>query len=246
MNDILVKQPLMHHLLELRKRLIWTALVFAVTTTIAYYFSEPLYGFLTKPLASAGSQRLIYTGLTEAFMTYLKIALFAGGALTVPFILLQVWLFIAPGLYGTERRAIAPFFFFAPVLFGAGAALAYGVVIPLAWQFFLSFQHTDPVNGLPIMLEARVGEYLSLTTTLMMAFGFAFQLPIILGVLGRLGIVKATQLARFRKWAVVFILIVAAILTPPDILSQSSLAIPLYALYEISILLVRYQQRKSA
>lgn len=240
-----MQQPLLVHLFELRNRLLWVVGMFAFTTAIAYVYAADIYGFLTQPLAhlhSTTQRRLIYTGLTEAFTTYLRVALFAGGLASVPMMLWQTWRFIAPGLYPAERRAVLPFFIAAPLLFIAGAALAFYGVIPLAWDFFLSFETQQPSNGLPIVLEARVAEYLSLTMTLIFAFGLAFQLPIVLGLLGRLGVVQAAQLAAFRKWAVVIILIIAAILTPPDILSQTALAIPLYCLYEMSIWLVRVQK----
>ena len=243
-------QPLMAHLIELRRRLIYSIAMFIVATGACYFFAEHIYAYLTQPLAEqkgnmgAATHRLIYTGLTEAFTTYLKVALFSGAVLTVPFIMLQVWLFMAPGLYGHERRSILPYFIMAPLLFLFGAALSFYGVIPMAWRFFLSFETPQPDIGMPIVLEARVAEYLSLTTTLIFAFGMAFQLPIVLGLLGRLGIIRSAMLARFRKWALVLVLIVAAILTPPDVLSQIALAIPLYCLYEISIILVRVQERK--
>lgn len=247
MTDILPAQPLMAHLIELRKRLMYVAFAFIIATSVCYFFAEDIYALLTQPLADqkgAGTHRLIYTGLTEAFMTYLKVALFSGGLLTVPVIMLQIWLFMAPGLYKNERLAILPYFIVAPLLFAMGAALSFFFVIPIAWEFFLSFETPNPSVGMPIILEARVAEYLSLTTTLIFAFGLAFQLPVILGLLGRMNVVKSIQLKRFRKWALVFVLIVAAILTPPDVISQSALAIPLYCLYEMSIILVRLQERK--
>src|SRR5690606_10524944 len=234
-------QPLMTHLIELRNRLLWVCGVFAVATLACYFYAAGIYGFLTDPLARINTvmpRRMIYTGLTEAFTTYLKVALFAGFFATVPFILWQIWRFVAPGLYGHERRAILPFFVMAPVLFVAGAALAYFFVMPMAWRFFLSFETPQPSNGLPIVLEARVGEYLTLCMTLIMAFGLAFQLPVILGVLGRLGLVTAQALAKWRKWALLVIVVVAAVLTPPDVVSQIALAIPLYCLYEMPLVLV--------
>ncbi len=239
-------QPLISHLIELKRRVIWSVVVFFIAACVCYGFSSEIYAFLTEPLAQgvAGeSRRLIYTSLTEAFSTYLKVAMFGGIILTVPFIMVQIWLFMAPGLYPHERKAILPFFLAAPVLFVMGACVSFFAFIPAAWKFFLSFETPQPANGLPIVLEARVAEYLNLTTTFILAFGFAFQLPIVLGLLGRLGIVQAKALARFRKWALVIILTIAALLTPPDVISQSALAIPLYCLYEISVWLVRWMQR---
>lgn len=248
-DPVMPSQPLMAHLIELRKRLIYSIFMFIIASGVCYFFAENIYAYLTQPLADqkghmgAATQRLIYTGLTEAFTTYLKVALFSGAVLTVPFIMLQIWLFMAPGLYPHERRSILPYFIVAPILFVFGAALSFYGVIPMAWRFFLSFEAPQPNVGMPIILEARVAEYLSLTTTLIFAFGMAFQLPVVLGLLGRLGAVKAVMLARFRKWAFVLVLIMAAVLTPPDVLSQLSLAIPLYCLYEMSIILVRSQER---
>lgn len=242
-------QPLMAHLIELRRRLLHSAIVFLLATGACYFFAANIYGFLTQPLAAAhnggGAHRLIYTNLTEAFVTYLKVALFAGGVLTVPFILWQIWSFMAPGLYPAERKAVLPFFLCAPILFVLGGLLAFYGVIPAAWDFFVSFE-TPPQagNSLPIVLEARVADYLSLTTTMIFAFGLAFQLPIVLGLLGKLGVVKARTLARGRKWAVVAILVFAAVITPtPDMVSQTALAIPLYFLFEMSIWLVRYLEK---
>jgi sec-independent protein translocase protein TatC len=243
MTETTATQPLITHLIELRKRLIWSVAVFFIAACVCYYFAQDIYGFLTNPLAHINSttpRRLIYTGLTEAFATYMRVAMFAGGFITVPFILWQIWLFVGPGLYPNERKNILPFFIAAPVLFFLGALCAYYGMIPAAWRFFLSFESPQPANGLPIILEARVAEYLSLTMMLIFAFGLAFQLPIVLGLLGKFGVITGRQLAKFRKWAVVIILAVSAFITPPDVLSQCALAIPLYCLYEISIWLVKW------
>lgn len=239
-------QPLIDHLIELKRRVIWSVVVFFIAACVCYAFSTEIYAFLTQPLqqgAAGGSRRLIYTGLTEAFSTYIKVAMFGGIVLTVPFIMVQIWLFMSPGLFPNERKAVLPFFIAAPFLFVMGACVSFFAFIPAAWKFFLSFETPAPANGLPIILEARVADYLSLTTTFILAFGLAFQLPIVLGLLGRLDIIQAKALARFRKWALVIILSIAAILTPPDVISQASLAIPLYCLYEISVWLVTWMQR---
>jgi sec-independent protein translocase protein TatC len=246
--------PLLSHLLELRRRLLWCVLFFMAAIGVCYYFAAPIYGFLVQPLSDAmgqngatdnlGGRRLIYTGLAEAFVTYLKIAFFAGGLLTIPVLLWQIWGFVTPALFPHEKNGLWPFFVATPVLFVAGAASAYFGIIPVAWQFFLSFENPAPVNGLPLVLEARVGEYLSLTMTMIVAFGLAYQLPVVLALLARAGLVHAAQLKALRKYALVVILIVAAILTPPDVISQTGLAVPLYALYEISIFIVALMEKK--
>lgn len=236
-------QPFNEHLIELRQRLLWVFGAMIVGTAVCFAFVEPIYSFLVQPLANAmeasDSQRLIYTGLTEAFFTYLKVAFFAGIFLTFPILLLQIWGFIAPGLYDTEKKAFLPFIVATPVLFFAGGAVVYYVVLPMAWPFFLSFQTTGAETALPIQLEARVSEYLDLIMTLIFAFGLCFQLPVALTLMGKAGIITADWLASKRKYALIITFIVAAFITPPDVISQILLAVPILGLYELSILLIR-------
>ena len=245
MSDAVDKtaQSFSEHLIELRHRLMWVFGAMIVGTALCFAFVEPIYGFLVQPLADAmdgeGSQRLIYTGLTEAFFTYLKVAFFAGIFLTFPILLLQIWGFIAPGLYKNEKKAFLPFLIATPVLFFAGGAVVYYVVLPMAWPFFLSFQTTAGETTLPIQLEARVSEYLDLIMTLIFAFGLCFQLPVALTLMGKAGIITAEWLASKRKYALILTFIVAAFITPPDVISQILLAVPILGLYELSILLIR-------
>ncbi|MBX2833556.1 MAG: twin-arginine translocase subunit TatC [Micavibrio sp.] len=238
--------PFLSHVVELRKRLIWVFLIMALGTAGCFVFVEEIYSFLVYPLAGAmgegDSHRLIYTGLTEAFFTYLKVAFFAGIFLTFPVLLLQIWLFIAPGLYKNEKGAFLPFLIATPILFFLGGVMVYEVVLPLALPFFLSFQTSGTETALPIQLEARVSEYLDLIMTLIFAFGLCFQLPVLLTLLGKVGIIRAEHLSRFRKYAVIIVFALAAFLTPPDVVSQVALAVPLLGLYELSILLIRYVQ----
>lgn len=238
----MVSQDFITHLIELRRRLIYAFIAMLGGTIAAYIFVEPIYGFLVAPLEQAmgpdSTQRLIYTGLSEAFFTYIKVAFFAGIFITFPVLATQIYAFIAPGLYRHEKRAFLPFLIATPVLFFAGGAVVYYGVIPLAWPFFLSFQSGGAETGLPIQLEPRVSEYLDLIMILIFAFGLCFQLPVLLSLLGKCGLVHADGLKRGRKYAVIAVFTVAAFLTPPDIISQVALALPILALYELSILLV--------
>lgn len=240
--------PITSHWAELRSRLLYALSAMIVAMALCYVYVEDIYGFLVQPLADAiadqgGSQRLIYTGLSEAFFTYIRVALFAGLFLTFPVVLFQIWKFIAPGLYKHEKLVFSGFLIATPILFFTGAACVYYFVMPQVWPFFLSFQSSASETTLAIELETRVSEYLDLIMTLLFAFGLSFQMPVILGLLGRAGLVHHQTLSHGRKYAVLIVFIVAAFLTPPDIISQIMLAIPLLALYELSILLVRYVRK---
>ncbi|MCC2664015.1 MAG: tatC [Geminicoccaceae bacterium] len=242
--------PLLDHLIELRNRLIYACAAIFAGFALCYLFADHIYDFLVQPLADIyrgeTGRRMIYTGLTEAFFTYLKVAFWAGAFLTFPIVAAQLWLFIAPGLYRNEKQAFLPFLVATPILFFMGGAIAYYVVFPLAWRFFVSFESAGGPESLPIELEARVGEYLSLVMKMIFAFGLSFQLPVALTLMGRVGLVSSEGLARNRKFAIVGVFTVAAIITPPDVISQVTLAIPILILYEISILMVRFVERRRA
>ena len=242
--------PLLDHLIELRNRLMYACAAIFAGFVLCYLFADHIYACLVQPLADIyqgqTGRRMIYTGLTEAFFTYLKVAFWAGAFLTFPIVAAQLWLFIAPGLYRNEKQAFLPFLVATPILFFMGGAIAYYVVFPLAWRFFVSFETAGGPQSLPIELEARVGEYLSLVMKLIFAFGLSFQLPVALTLMGRVGLIGSEGLSRNRKFAIVGVFTVAAIITPPDIISQVTLAIPILILYEISIIAVRIVERRRA
>ena len=241
--------PLLAHLTELRTRLLWSMVAFIACFAVCYFFSRNIYSFLAQPLADilitqGANRRLIYTALYEAFFTYLKVAFFGAAFLSFPFVATQIYMFVAPGLYRSEKRAFLPFLLATPVLFVGGAALAYYFVFPAAWKFFLSFESIDGGGGLPVQLEAKVSEYLGLVMKLIFAFGLAFQLPVLLTLLARVGIITVAQMKKYRRYAYVGMFIIAAVITPPDVITMTGLAVPLIVLYEISILMAGWVQPK--
>lgn len=235
--------PLLDHLIELRARLMRCVLALALSFAACFFFADEIFGFLVRPLTSAfpaGEGKLIYTKLYEAFFVELKVSLFAAFFISFPIIANQLWAFVAPGLYAREKRAFLPFLVATPVLFTAGAALAYYVVMPTAFRFFLNFEGTR--GGLKLEALPGTGDYLSLVMQFILAFGISFLLPVLLLLLNRAGIVTRAQLAAARRYVVVAVFIVAAVVTPPDIISQLMLAIPLMALFESALLIMRFTE----
>ena len=242
------KAPLMDHLIELRSRLIKAVLAFAVTFALCFVFAKDIYNVLVWPfvwVAGAEHSKFIYTALLEYFITQLKLAMFGAAFLSFPVVAGQIYMFVAPGLYKHERKAFLPYLIATPFFFVLGAMVVYFLVFPMLVRFSLHMQQTGGAGDASIELMPKVGEYLSLMMSLVLAFGVAFQLPVVLTLLGRIGLITSDQLKSKRKYAIVGAFILAAVLTPPDVLSQMSLAGPLILLYEGSIWSVRMVERKA-
>jgi sec-independent protein translocase protein TatC len=236
------RAPLLDHLVELRRRLLislaWLALAFGA----CLYFARPIFAFLVQPLLRAGQNRIIYTDVFEAFFVDVKVAFFAAIMVAFPMLATQLWKFVAPGLYRNEKKALLPFLLMTPLLFGLGAALAYYVAMPIALTFLLGFEGN--VGGVEQEALPGVGNYLSFVTKFMFGFGVAFLTPVLLMLLERAGIVTRAQLISGRRYAIVIAFVIAAVLTPPDIISQLLLAIPLVLLYELALVAIWFTERK--
>ncbi|MCB1444014.1 MAG: twin-arginine translocase subunit TatC [Methyloceanibacter sp.] len=243
------KAPLIEHLVELRRRLLWALAATFVAFLVCFWFAKPIYNLLLWPYQVAAGVdapiELIYTAPQEFFFTQVKLALFGAIFIAFPVIASQLYMFVAPGLYRSERKAFLPFLIATPILFLMGAALVYFVAMPLAMRFFLSMQETGD-SGVQILLTAKVSEYLSLIMMLIIGFGICFQLPVLLTLLARAGLIGSETLKHYRRHAILGVFLAAAILTPPDPISQVALALPTLLLYEVSIFAVRMVEKKRA
>jgi sec-independent protein translocase protein TatC len=238
------RAPLLEHLVELRRRLIWSFAALGVTFAICFYFAEPIFGFLVQPLLRAGQGKLIYTDIFEAFFAQVKVAFFAAIMFSFPVVANQIWRFVAPGLYTKEKRALRPFLVLTPVLFLSGAALAYYVAMPLALHFLLGYN--GDIGGVKQEALPAIGNYLSFVTKFLFGFGTAFLLPVLLMLLERAGIVTRMQLVKGRRYAIVVNTAIAAVLSPPDIVSMLLLGIPLILLYEFALIAIWFTERQRA
>jgi sec-independent protein translocase protein TatC len=236
------RAPVLDHLIELRRRLLWSLAALAAAFGACLYFAQPIFAFLVQPLLKAGQGKLIYTDIFEAFFVNVKVAFFAAIMLAFPVIASQIWKFVAPGLYKNEKQALFPFLVMTPVLFGMGAALAYYVAMPVALHFLLGFQGN--VGGVQQEALPGIGNYLNFVTKFMFGFGVAFLTPVLLMLLERAGIVTRDQLVRGRRYAIVIVFVIAAVLTPPDIVSQLLLATPLILLYEFALIAIWFTEKR--
>lgn len=238
------KMPLLDHLIELRSRLLWSFLALAIAFGICLYFARPIFAFLVQPLLESGQKKLIYTAIFEAFFVEIKVAFFAATCIAFPVFATQIWRFVAPGLYKKEKQAFLPFLLATPVLFTIGAAMAYYIAIPVALTYLLGFGGN--VGGVEQEALPGVDNYLGFVMKFIFGFGISFLLPVLLMLLERAGIVTLEQLRGARRYAIVGSFAVAAVLTPPDVVSQLLLAIPLCILYELAIIAIWFTRRKKA